>query len=137
MLTDGQLPAIADRPVGRGAAEEIGAFRLAEQWADRLSAARARCRQIDGRAKGSRRPAGRPLSNEDRQALRRAGAEDARRSRARQGLPERIEDPVTAAALAALLRDRPRPARDSRSPSACSLSRYASYLFGPGVPGRQ
>ena len=24
-----------------------------------------------------------------------------------------------------------------RSPSACSLSRYASYLFGPGVPGRQ
>jgi hypothetical protein len=24
-----------------------------------------------------------------------------------------------------------------RSPSACSLARYASYLFGPGVPGRQ
>ena len=47
MLTDGQLPAIADRPVSRGAAEEIGAFRLAEQWADRLSAARARCMQID------------------------------------------------------------------------------------------
>ena len=31
MLTDGQLPANADRPVSRGAAEEIGAFRLAEQ----------------------------------------------------------------------------------------------------------
>jgi hypothetical protein len=65
---------------------------------------------VTARTKGSSRPAGRPLSNEDRQALRRAGAEDARRSRARQGLPERIEDPVTAAALAALLRDRARPA---------------------------
>src|ERR1700719_2548842 len=37
MLTDGQIAAVADRPVTRGAAEELGAFRLAEQWADRLS----------------------------------------------------------------------------------------------------
>ena len=49
--------------------------------------------------------------------MRRAGAEDARRSRARQGLPERIEDPVTAAALAALLRDPPRPAPQTSRPS--------------------
>ena len=33
-----------------------------------------------------------------------AGAEDARRSRLRQGLPERVEDPAAIAVLAALLR---------------------------------
>jgi hypothetical protein len=71
---------------------------------------------LTARAKDGRRPAGRPLSNEDRQALRRAGAEDGRRSRTRQGLPERIEDPVTAAALAALLRD-PAPGRAAHSPA--------------------
>jgi hypothetical protein len=41
---------------------------------------------------------------EDREVIRRAGAEDARRSRAEQGLPERIEDPAAVAALAAMLR---------------------------------
>jgi hypothetical protein len=35
--------------------------------------------------------------------VRRAGAQDARRSRLRQGLPERIEDPAAIAVLAALL----------------------------------
>jgi len=47
------------------------------------------------------------MSTEERAAIRKAGAEDAedaRRSRARQGLPERIEDPATVAVLAALLR---------------------------------
>ena len=35
--------------------------------------------------------------------VRRAGAEDARRSRLRQGLSERIEDPAAIAVLVALL----------------------------------
>ena len=42
-------------------------------------------------------------------AVRRAGASDARRSRAGQGLPERVEDPAAVAELAAMPRDRPRP----------------------------
>lgn len=37
MLTDGQSPAFSDRPVTRSAGEELGAFRLAEHRADRLS----------------------------------------------------------------------------------------------------
>jgi hypothetical protein len=36
--------------------------------------------------------------------IRRVGAQDACRSRLRQGLPERIEDPAAIAVLAALLR---------------------------------
>ena len=56
---------------------------------------------------------------EGRAAIRRAGAEDARRSRARQGLPERIEDPAAVAVLAAILRDTPAPPRASaRDPPA-------------------
>jgi hypothetical protein len=51
-----------------------------------------------------RRPPRGPLSPEERAAMRRAGAEDARRSRLRQGLPERVEDPAAIAVLAALLR---------------------------------
>ena len=50
-----------------------------------------------------RRPPRQPLSPEERALIRRAGAEDARRSRLRQGLPERIEDPAAIAVLAALL----------------------------------
>jgi hypothetical protein len=38
--------------------------------------------------------------------IRKAGALDALRSRARQGMPERVEDPLTVTRLAALLRDR-------------------------------
>jgi hypothetical protein len=45
------------------------------------------------------------MSAEDRAAVRHVGAEDARRSRVRQGLPERIEDPAAVAVLAAILRD--------------------------------
>jgi hypothetical protein len=51
-----------------------------------------------------RRPLRQPLSPEERALIRRAGAQDARRSRLRQGLPERIEDPAAIAILAALLR---------------------------------
>jgi hypothetical protein len=36
-----------------------------------------------------------------------AGRGDARRPRAAQGLPDRIEDPATAARLAAMLREQP------------------------------
>ena len=51
-----------------------------------------------------------PLSDQERAAIRQAGADDARRSRAEQGFPERIEDPAAVAVLAALLRDtRPLP----------------------------
>ena len=60
--------------------------------------------------RGTRRPPRAPLSAEERMAIRRAGAEDARRSRLRQGLTERIEDPAAIAVLAELLRA-PRSAR--------------------------
>ena len=57
------------------------------------------------------RPAATAMSVEERAAIRKAGADDARRSRARQGLPERIEDPAAVAVLAAIMRDSPaRPA---------------------------
>ena len=55
------------------------------------------------------RPAATAMSAEERAAIRQAGADDARRSRTRQGLPERIEDPAAVAVLAALLRDVPAP----------------------------
>jgi hypothetical protein len=44
------------------------------------------------------------MSDEAREAIRKAGAEDARRSRVAQGFSERIEDPAAVAVLAALLR---------------------------------
>jgi hypothetical protein len=44
------------------------------------------------------------MSAEERVKVRKAGAEDARRSRIEQGLPERIEDATAIAILAALLR---------------------------------
>jgi hypothetical protein len=66
-----------------------------------------------GAADGTSTPADsarQPLSDQERAAIRQAGADDARRSRAEQGFPERIEDPAAVAALAALLRDaRPPP----------------------------
>ena len=66
-----------------------------------------------GRADGTSTPgdsARQRLSDRDRAAIRQAGADDARRSRAGQGFPERIEDPAAVAVLAALLRDaRPPP----------------------------
>jgi hypothetical protein len=66
-----------------------------------------------GRADGTSTPrdgARQPLSARERAAIRQAGADDARRSRAGQGFPERIEDPAAVALLAALLGDvRPPP----------------------------
>jgi hypothetical protein len=54
------------------------------------------------------------MSDAERAKVRAAGAEDARRSRRRQGLPERIEDPAGIAILAALLRStRASPATES------------------------
>jgi hypothetical protein len=69
-----------------------------------------------GAADGTSTPgdsARQPLSDQERAAIRQAGADDARRSRAGQGFPERIEDPAAVAVLAALLRDaRPPPQND-------------------------
>ena len=68
-----------------------------------------------GRADGTSTPgdtARQPLSDQERAAIRQAGADDARRSRAGQGFPERIEDPAAVAVLAALLRDARPPPRN-------------------------
>jgi hypothetical protein len=55
------------------------------------------------------------MSDQERAAIRQAGADDARRSRARQGFPERIEDPAAAAVLAALLRPARAPPHNERT----------------------
>jgi hypothetical protein len=47
------------------------------------------------------------MSDQERAAIRQAGAQDARRSRIADGLPERIEDPEAVATLAAILRRPP------------------------------
>jgi len=52
------------------------------------------------------------MSDQERAAIRQAGAEDARRSRIADGLPDRIQDPAAVAALAAIL---PRPPSESTS----------------------
>ena len=51
------------------------------------------------------------MSDQEPVAIRQADANDAQRSRARQGLPERIEDPAAVGMLAAILGDilAPRP----------------------------
>jgi hypothetical protein len=49
------------------------------------------------------------MTGEEREAIRQADAEDARRSRVEHGHPERIEDPAAVAALATILRDTPTP----------------------------
>jgi hypothetical protein len=68
-----------------------------------------------GRADGTSTPgdtARQPLSDQERAAIRQVGADDARRSRAEQGFPARIEDPAAVAVLAALLRDARPPPRN-------------------------
>jgi len=52
------------------------------------------------------------MTDQERAAIRQAGADDARRSRAEHGFPERIDDP---AAVAALLRDARPPPRNERT----------------------
>jgi len=54
------------------------------------------------------------MTDEEREAVRKAGADDARRSRAQHGFPERIEDPAAVARLAAILRDIPTPPATER-----------------------
>lgn len=75
-----------------------------------------------GKRRDVRRPPRAPLSTEERMAIRKAGAQGARRSRLRQGLPERIEDPAAIALLAALLRPvcstPDKEASDGRKPAA-------------------
>jgi hypothetical protein len=78
------------------------------------ASARAARRPAAGRADGTSTPgdtARQPLSDQERAAIRQAGADDARRSRAEQGFPERIEDPAAVALLATLLGDA-RPPRN-------------------------
>ena len=80
----------------------------------RASAHNARA-QTTGRADGTSTHCGIPA----RETIREAGAEDARRSRIENGLPERIEDPAAVAVLAAILS---RPPNESisheRNPAA-------------------
>jgi hypothetical protein len=56
-----------------------------------------------------------PLSDQERAEIRQAGADDARRSRAGHGFPERIEDPAAVAVLAALLGDARPPPHSERT----------------------
>jgi hypothetical protein len=48
-------------------------------------------------------------TSQGRAAIRQASAEDAQRSRAAQGIAERVEDWAVIAVLAAILRDAPAP----------------------------
>ena len=82
------------------------------------ASARKRANTDDGtRRETSQRTA---MSAEERAKVRKAGAEDARRSRIEQGLPERIEDATAIAILAALLRGG-HPAK--RNPPAVKTNR--------------
>ena len=76
----------------------------------RASARNARTRaagRTDGTSAQRGTRARQPLSDQERAAIRQAGAEDARRSRIANGLPAQIEDPVAVATLAAILRRPP------------------------------
>ena len=55
------------------------------------------------------------MSEEEREAIRQAGADDARRSRVEHGFPEQIENPAAVARLAAILRGIPAPRRASET----------------------
>jgi hypothetical protein len=87
---------VSDRPEGRPVPRLV-----------RASARNARTR-TEGRTDGTSTHRDIP----ERERIREAGAEDARRSRIENGLPERIEDPAAVAALAAMLR---RPSREDTS----------------------
>jgi len=80
----------------------------------RASARNARTRTA-GRTATHRGTARQPMSDQERAAIRQAGADDARRSRTEHGFPERIEDPAAVAVLAALLRDARAPPRNERT----------------------
>jgi hypothetical protein len=89
--------------------------------------------QPQGRDKHER-PAATAMSGQERAATRQAGADDARRSRVRQGLPERIEDPAAVAVLAAILRDaRAPPPRESRERKQQHKPRAAEKIITAGL----
>ena len=97
---------MSDRPGGRPA-----------PGLARVSARNARARTA-GRTDGTSTHHGtarQPMSDQERTAIRQAGADDARRSRAEHGFPERIEDPAAVAVLAALLRDARAPPQNERT----------------------
>jgi len=58
------------------------------------------------------------MSDQERAAIRQAGAEDGRRSRIANGLPERIEDSEAVAVLAAILRRPSESTRHDKNPAA-------------------
>jgi hypothetical protein len=68
----------------------------------RVSARNARTRTV-GRTDGTSTHRGtharQPMSDQERETIRKAGADDARRSRIEHGFPERTEDPATVARL--------------------------------------
>ena len=83
----------------------------------RASARNARTRTV-GRTDGTITDGGtvrQAMSDRERETIRKAGADDARRSRAEHGFPEHIEDPATVAVLAAILRDARAPPRRNTS----------------------
>ena len=107
-------------------ADARGAVTVSDRPADRpvppLARASARKRAYtdhgtdDGTSTERAAPARQPaLSDQEREAIREAGAEDARRSRVEHGFPERIEDPAAVALLASILRDIPAPRPPSES----------------------
>jgi hypothetical protein len=93
---------MSDRPAGRPVPPPARASARKRAYTDNGT--------DDGTHTGSAVP-GRQhaMSDQEREAIREAGAEDARRSRAEQGFPERIEDPAAIAILAAILRRIPAP----------------------------
>jgi hypothetical protein len=93
---------VSDRPGGR----PVPGPARASARAARTPAARADGTSTPGDT------ARQPLSDQERAAIRQAGADDARRSRAEQGFPERIEDPAAVALLATLLGDARPPPRN-------------------------
>ena len=101
---------MSDRPTGRPVPP------LARASARKR--ANAGNRTNDGTSAERSAPAPQPaMTGEAREAIRQAGAEDARRSRTEHGFPERIEDPAAVAMLAALLSDIPAPRPPSESTS--------------------
>jgi excisionase family DNA binding protein len=99
IMSKRQSPAVMPTPE-RWAQEQLTrAPARSGEWARRV--ARIYCLDISDGQEGAVRP-------EDREAIRRTGAQDSRASRAAAGLPEHIEDPAAAAQLARLMRDTPR-----------------------------
>src|SRR5271154_5663089 len=94
-----QSPAVMPTPEQWAQEKLKHAPARSEEWARRV--ARIYCLDISDDQEGAVTP-------EDREAIRRMGARDARASRAAAGLPKRIEDPVALAQLAGLMRDTPR-----------------------------